>query len=77
MTLFELSAQYRSGAEVISQRIRLLRQRLKQTNDTAEAQLLRQRIHELQPMLHQCRQMAELTEHYYDRGYKRNELYTL
>ena len=29
MTLFELSAQYRSGAEAISQRIRLLRQRLK------------------------------------------------
>jgi primosomal protein N'' len=77
MTLFELSAQYRSGAESISQRIRLLRQRLKQTTDYTEAQQLRQRIHALQPMLHQCRQMAELTAHYYDRGYKRNELYTL
>ncbi len=77
MTLLELSPQYRRSADAISQRLRLLRRQLRQTTDSDEAFHLQRRIRELQPMLHQCRQLAELTEHYYDRGYKRNEFYTI
>ena len=77
MTLLELSMQYRQEAAAISQRLRDLRGQCRQTSEPHEAAQLRQRIQNLQPLLHQAKQLAELTEHYYDRGYKRNEFYTL
>ena len=77
MTLLELSLQYRQEAAAISQRIRDLRLQHRQTINYHEAQQLQQRIHDLLPLLRQTRQLAELTEHYYDRGYKRNGFYTL
>lgn len=77
MTLLELSAQYRNEATVISHRLRDLRLQCRQTTDPHEAAQLRQRIHDLRPLLRQTKQLAELMEHYYDRGYKRHDFYTL
>ena len=38
---------------------------------------LKRRIAELSPMLTEMNELAELTAHYYDRGYYRSEKYTL
>ena len=41
------------------------------------AQLLQQRIRQLEPLQRESRQLAELTARYYDRGYRKNAHYTL
>lgn len=77
MTLAELSPAYREAAEKLRARLRLLRRELAQTNDPEEIWCIKRRICALQPMLTEMNDLAELTEHYYDRGYYRNEKYTL
>lgn len=77
MTLLELSKQYRQEEAAIYRRLQTLRLQRRRTKDRSEAEQLRRRIRTLQTLLLQARQLAELTEHYYDRGYKRNEFYTL
>lgn len=77
MTLRELSLCYEEAAGLLRDRIRQLRkQRLGEQDPEALWQLDR-RIAELLPMLRQMRELADLTAHYYDRGYWRNEKYTL
>ena len=58
-------------------RLRQLRCLLAQTADPEEAWPLKRRIAALTPMLTQMNELAELTAHYYDRGYYRSEKYTL
>ena len=77
MTLRELSPAYREAAALLSRRLRELRQAAENTDDPEEAWYLRRRIEELKPMLTQMRELAELTEHYYDKGYWRSEKYTV
>lgn len=77
MTLTELSQSYRDAAVPLRNRLRQLRQALKNTDDPEEIWHLKRRIGELTPMLTQVNELAELTEHYYDRGYYRGEKYTL
>ena len=50
---------------------------VRQTDDPAAQQALLRRIADLQPMLYQCRQLRDLTAHYYERSFHRNENYTL
>ena len=76
MTLRELSPAYREAAELLSRRIRELQQAAAKTEDPEELWHLRRRIQDLRPLLTQSRELAELTEHYYDRGYWRSEKYT-
>ena len=47
------------------------------TDDPEEIWRCKRRIAELTPMLTQMNELAELTAHYYDRGYYRNEKYTV
>ena len=75
MTLLELSVQYADGAAAIHTRIRELEQLEQLQTDPVCAQALRRRILELTPMLTEMNELAELTAHYYDRGYWRNEKY--
>lgn len=75
MKLQELSHQYRTDAEAFAGRIHHLEQRLRHETDPAAARRLQQRIAELQPLLRQSRAMAQLTEHYYDRGYSKHGSY--
>ena len=77
MTLAELSASYESAAVPLRARLRELRQLLSEETDPEKIWHLQRRIAELTPMLTQMNELAELTEHYYDRGYYRSEKYTL
>lgn len=77
MTLLELSKCYEDSAALLRQRLRLLRQLLAAETDPEEIFHLKRRIRELTPMLTEMNELAELTAHYYDRGYFRNEKYTL
>ncbi len=77
MTLAELSKDYEAAAVPLRQRLSQLRRQLAQTQDPEEIFHLKRRIQELTPMLTQMNELAELTAHYYERGYRRNEKYTL
>ena len=77
MKLAEMSQEYRESARLLSNRLRLLRQMLAQANTAEEIWHIKRRIAELTPMLTQMNELAELTAHYYDRGYYRSEKYTL
>ena len=72
-----MSKGYREAAVPLRQRLKLLRQMLAATDDPEEIWHLKRRIAELTPLLTQMNELAELTEHYYERGYYRNEKYTL
>ena len=76
-TLAEISKEYEAAAALLRARLRLLRLQLQQTNDAEEIWHLKRRIAELTPMLTQMNELAELTARYYERGYWRNEKYTL
>ena len=77
MTLQELSRDYERAAVPLRQRLAQLRAMLAVEQDTEKAWHLRRRIAELTPILTQMNELAELTAHYYDRRYHRNEKYTL
>ena len=77
MTLLEISRSYREAALPLRRRLKELRMALRETDDPEEIWHIKRRIAELTPMLTQMNELAELTEHYYDRGYWRSEKYTL
>ena len=77
MELWELSAGYEAFAQLLRKRLRLLRQLLAEAEDPEEIWHLKRRIGELTPMLTQMNELAELTARYYERGYYRNEKFTL
>jgi len=77
MTLQELSRCYEDAAVPLRSRLRELRQALEKTDDPEEVWHLKRRIAELTPMLTQMNELAELTAHYYERGYWRSEKYTV
>lgn len=77
MTLYEMSLEYEASAALLRRRLSLLRTSLRQAQDPEAAWHLRRRIQELTPLLTQMNELAELTAHYYDRGYFRSEKYTL
>ena len=77
MTLAEISRDYEASAKLLRARLQLLRQQLAQATDPEEIWHLKRRIAELTPMLTQMNELAELTAHYYERGYWRNAKYTL
>ena len=75
MTLQELSLCYAEAAVPLRNRLRELRQALEKTEDPEEIWHIKRRIAELTPMLTQMNELAELTAHYYERGYWRSEKY--
>ena len=77
MTLQELSACYEAAAVPLRMRLRELRLALQASRDPEETWHLKRRIAELTPMLTQMNELAELTAHYYERGYYRSEKYTV
>lgn len=77
MTLAELSIEYRSHAQALSVRIGQLEYLMEQTNDPDRCCQLQDRIRMLSTMLREARELAVLTERYYDRGYRRNAKYTI
>ena len=77
MTLVELSLCYEEAAVPLRARLRELRQMLAASDDPEEIWHIKRRIAELTPMLTQMNELAELTARYYERGYWRDEKYTL
>ena len=77
MTLLELSVEYRAHARALDLRICQLQRRLELTRNPDESDQLQERIRMLSTMLREARELAVLTERYYDRGYRRNAKYTL
>ena len=77
MTMTELSRSYEEAAVLLRNRLRYLRQALAASRDPEEIWHIKRRIAELTPILTQMNELAELTAHYYDRGYWRNEKYTV
>ena len=77
MTLQELSKCYEAAAVPLRRRLSQLRRLLAEETDPEEIWHLQRRIAELTPMLTQMNELADLTAHYYDRGYYRNEKYTV
>ena len=76
MTLYEMSYVYREDAMRFRLRITVLREQAKAAQGEDKLRL-KQRILELQQLLRQSNELADLTGHYYERGYYRNEKYTL
>ncbi|HBJ17511.1 MAG TPA: hypothetical protein DFH97_06420 [Clostridiales bacterium] len=77
MTLEEISASYLTAAEPLRVRLRQLRQAEALETDPERLWQLRRRMAVLTPILTQLNELAELTAHYYERGYWRSEKYTL
>ena len=77
MTLLQISEGYLRAAGPLRDRLRHLRRELANATDPEEVWHLKRRIAELTPMLTQVNELAELTRRYYERGYYRNEKYTL
>lgn len=77
MMLVEMSQEYKESARLLRQRLGQLRRELDRAEDPEEIWHLRRRIYELTPMLTQMNDLAELTARYYERGYYRDEKYTL
>ena len=77
MTLLELSAEYQASANLLRNRLRVLRRQLRQAEDPAVCFALQRRISLLTELLRQTNELTELTKRYYERGYWRNEKYTL
>ena len=77
MSLADLSPGYRESARLLSERIKQLRKAIRETEDPTEKWRLQRRKADLIPILTQMNELAELTAHYYDPGFWRNEKYTL
>ena len=77
MTMLELSEAYEAAAVPLRARLRELRILLAAAEDPEDIFHIKRRIGELTPMLTQMNELAELTAHYYDRGYWRNGKYTV
>ena len=77
MTLRELSEEYRRTAVPVRRRLKELRQAEKHETDPEKRFWLKRRMLALGQALAQLNELAELCEHYYDRGYYRNEKYRL
>ena len=77
MTMRELSEQYWTSAALLKERIAQLKHTLPELTDEGEALRTEARIRTLTAMWREARELGALTEHYYERGYYRNERYTL
>ncbi len=77
MTLLELSVEYRAHARALDFRICQLQAVLERTENEDQRLMLNERIHMLSTMLREARELAVLTERYYERRYRRNAKYTL
>lgn len=68
MTLRELAAEYRHGAQLLAGRIRELTRRRSKTHDRTEQLLLDGRLAPLIEMRRQAQQTARECERYYNKG---------
>ena len=77
MSLQQLSRDYEEAAGQLRRRLAQLRQELASETDPEAIFSLKNRIAQLTPILTEMNELKELTAHYYDRGYYRDEKYTM
>ncbi len=77
MTMQELSKEYRRESDALRERILELQLLWSQCRNKRLRSALAERIRQLTAMRRDVRDVAVLLEHYYDRGYRRNERYTI
>ena len=77
MKLAELAPGYRAAGALLRPQLRALRRTLAESSDAQERAALRSQIAALSTIYTQCRKLAELTAHYYERGFYRNEGYRI
>ncbi len=77
MSLMSLSSGYRSAARHLRKQLKTLRARYACCEDPFERSELHRKIKALEPILAEMNALADLTAHYYDRGYPRNAKYRL
>lgn len=77
MNLQQLSQDYDDAAGRLRQRLAQLREDLASETDPEIRFSLKNRIAQLTPMLTEMNELKNLTAHYYDRGYYRDEKYTM
>ena len=77
MLLSEMSLEYKKNQLALHARIKKLRAAAKAEEDPRRASALEARARDLKPLLREARELTELTARYYERGYYRNEQYTL
>lgn len=77
MTLTELSKEYRSHAQSLSTRVKELEGQRKTCPNLKDRSQIEDRLRILSAMEREARELAVLTERYYERGYRRNAKYTL
>lgn len=77
MTLEEMAVEYRTQAQRLRERIRALEQAGRGAGSEEERVRLRSRSESLEPIWREARDLAVLLEHYYERGYRRNDRYTI
>ena len=71
MRLAELSAGYREAADRLDIQIGRLRRQWRGTADAQARAVLANRLRKLREARRQCRELALLCEHYYERGFYR------
>ena len=77
MLLSEMSLDYKRDQLAFHSRIKELRAAAKAETDPRRAAALEARARDLEPLRREARELADLTARYYERGYYRNEKYTL
>lgn len=77
MLLSEMSLDYKRDQLDFHSRIKELRAAAKAETDPRKAAALEARARDLEPLRREARELADLTARYYERGYYRNEQYTL
>ena len=77
MTMKEMAPLCREQVRVLKAHIRDLRREKQETADEEARFVLETRIQALYPIVREMEELADHLEHYYDRGYCRNEKYTV
>lgn len=77
MTIKEMAPLCRKQAGALKDHIRALRREKQTVTDETERFALEARILALYPIVREMEELADHLEHYYDRGYCRNEKYTV
>lgn len=77
MTLQELSQEYQQHAQTLKHRIDELQLHYQTESNPTRRQHLCERIQLLSQMYYEAKALASLTEHYYDKQFRRNPEYML
>lgn len=76
-SLKELSELYDDAYQLLRGRNKELRARYKASEDPNEKYALKRRMADLDPLLRQSKEMRDICLHYYEKGFFRNEKYTI